>query len=110
MQSEGCNPLAGPAGPNPTSQSRHTTISDAARHLVAQLVPGDRLGRTYAEVIVSALIARACGGDVQAMRLIFQITEGDAETRQTQKKREVVVRVVYGDRPRHAVEPEQGRA
>jgi hypothetical protein len=50
-------------------------IREAHRHLLGQLVPGDELGRTYAEFIAAAVIARAMHGDLKAVREIRQATE-----------------------------------
>ena len=76
IQSDSPEPWPKPESQRPISQPKHTTFSGALRYLMAQIDPGDRLGRTYAQVIACALITRACKGDLRAVRLILERTEG----------------------------------
>jgi len=55
--------------------SRIRQICEASRHKLGQLVPGDELGRTYADWIAAAVIQRAMHGDLKAIREIWQATE-----------------------------------
>ena len=72
-QSDDLKPSPEPVSTNPTSRPKHTTLSDAARYLLGQPVPGDKFGRTYAGVIANAVVARACQGDSRAVKEITEL-------------------------------------
>jgi hypothetical protein len=55
--------------------SRIRQICEAYRHKLGELVPGDELGRTYAEWIAAAVIERAMHGDLKAVTEILEATE-----------------------------------
>ena len=77
-QRDNLKPWPQPVGKNPTKQPKHTTISDACRYLLGQLVPGDKQGRTFAEMIAETLIWRALQGDLRAMSEVREIEEAGA--------------------------------
>lgn len=74
-QCDNLKPWPQPVGKNPTKPPKHTTISDACRDLLVQPVPGDKQGRTFAEMIAAALIWRALQGDLRAVREVREIEE-----------------------------------
>jgi len=76
MESDSLKPRPTPASPNQAGRPKRNTLFGVARHLADQIVPGDGLERTYAEVIVAAMLDRACMGGVPAARLVFEMTEG----------------------------------
>lgn len=51
-------------------------MSDTYRAKLADLVPGDKLGRNYAEAIADAAFAAALEGQIGAMQEIADRTEG----------------------------------
>lgn len=59
-----------------------TTISNAYLYILAQPVPGDRLGRTYAEAIAAAVIRRAMQGDLRAIKEIHKATLDGGDSKQ----------------------------
>ena len=52
-----------------------TEIGQACQHKLGELVPGDGLGRTYAQWIAAAVIQRAMHGDIKAAEEIRLATE-----------------------------------
>ena len=63
---------------NPKGRPKSITLSEAYRHQLAQPVPKDREGRTYAEVIAALMCQRATQGDVAAAKEIADRVEGKA--------------------------------
>ena len=63
---------------NPKGRPKSITLSEAYRHQLAQPVPKDREGRTYAEVIAALMCQRATQGDVAAAKEICDRVEGRA--------------------------------
>lgn len=61
---------------NPKGRSAASILSDAMRRLLAESYPGDKHGRTWAEVIAFALVDAAAKGDVRAAKEIADRTEG----------------------------------
>ena len=61
---------------NPKGRPKSITLSEAYRHQLAQPVPKDREGRTYAEVIAALMCQRATQGDVAAAKEIADRVEG----------------------------------
>jgi hypothetical protein len=61
---------------NPEGRPKSITLSEAYRKQLAQPVPGDKEGRTFAEVIASRVVVAAAMGDVGAAREIADRTEG----------------------------------
>lgn len=61
---------------NPGGRPKIKLISQAAREILAQPVPHDRLGRTYAELIAVALATRASRGNVAAASELADRSEG----------------------------------
>jgi hypothetical protein len=51
-------------------------LSDTYRAKLAELVPGDKLGRNYAEAIADAAFAAALKGNIGAFQEIADRTEG----------------------------------
>jgi hypothetical protein len=63
---------------NPAGRPKSITLSEAYRHQLAQPVPKDPQGRTYAEVIAALMCQRAMQGDVAAAKEIADRVEGKA--------------------------------
>ncbi len=66
---------AGQSG-NPAGRPKSITLSEAYRKQLAQPVEGDKLGRTFAEVIASRVVIAAASGDTSAAPEIADRTEG----------------------------------
>jgi Family of unknown function (DUF5681) len=66
----------GQPSPNPGGRPHKTALTDAIRDQLAQVAEKDKAGRTNAEVIAAALIARAKRGDVRAASEIADRAEG----------------------------------
>ena len=66
----------GRPSPNPGGRPHKTALTDAIRDQLAQLAEKDKAGRTNAEVIAAALIAKAKRGDVRAASEIADRAEG----------------------------------
>lgn len=66
----------GQPSPNPGGRPHKTALTDAIRDQLAQVAEKDKGGRTNAEVIAAALIARAKRGDVRAGSEIADRSEG----------------------------------
>ena len=63
---------------NPSGRPKSITLSEAYRKQLAQPMPNDTQGRTYAEVIACRVVVAAATGDVSAAREIADRTEGKA--------------------------------
>lgn len=63
---------------NPAGRPKSITLSEAYRRQLAQTVPKDPEGRTYAEVIAALMCQRATQGDVAAAKEIADRVEGKA--------------------------------
>jgi len=74
-----------PACESAPKWSRIRQICEISRDKLAELVPGDELGRTYAEWIAAAVIVRAMHGDLKAIREIRLATEKPLHERQPTK-------------------------
>lgn len=61
---------------NPDGRPKWKLLSDSCRAKLAELVPGDKQGRNYAELITDALFAAARRGNVAAFEAIADRTEG----------------------------------
>jgi hypothetical protein len=61
---------------NPSGRPKSKTITAAYRKLLEGLVPKDRRGRTWAELIAAAQVRIAALGNVRAAREIADRTEG----------------------------------
>jgi len=61
---------------NPNGKPKWKLLSDTYRAKLAELVPGDKLGRNYAEAIADAAFAAALEGQIGAIQEIADRTEG----------------------------------
>jgi len=61
---------------NQTGSRAHTVVSQAARALLSSPVPNDPEGRTVADVLCQRLAQMALGGDLPAMKELFNRAEG----------------------------------
>jgi len=61
---------------NPLGRPKWKILSDAYRAKLAELVPGDKLGRNFAEAIADAAFAAALEGQIGAIQEIADRTEG----------------------------------
>jgi hypothetical protein len=61
---------------NPGGRPKKTALSDAIREQLAQVDEKDQAGRTNAEIIAAALVARAKKGDIRAASEIADRAEG----------------------------------
>ncbi len=61
---------------NPLGRPKSITLSEAYRNQLAQAVPADPEGRTYAEVIAKLVCVKAIKGDVSAAKEIADRVEG----------------------------------
>jgi|SRR5215467_5695148 len=61
---------------NPGGRPKSKLLSEAYRSKLAELVPGDHKGRTYAELICDKMIELAAKGKVQAASEIADRVEG----------------------------------
>lgn len=61
---------------NPKGRPKTRTLSEAYRAALAQPIPGDPDGRTYADKIAEMVISAAASGDVPAARELADRTEG----------------------------------
>ncbi len=61
---------------NPAGRPKSITLSEAYRRQLAQPVPKDPGGRTYAEVIAELMCKRATQGDVAAAKEVADRVEG----------------------------------
>lgn len=61
---------------NPNGRPKSITLSDAYRRILAEPVPGDPAGRTYADVIAEMVAMSATAGSVKAARELADRTEG----------------------------------
>lgn len=66
----------GQPSPNPGGRPHKTAVTDAIRDQLAQVDVEDGAGRTNAELIAAALIARARKGDVRAASEVADRAEG----------------------------------
>jgi len=66
---------AGQSG-NPNGKPKWKLLSDTYRAKLAELVPGDKRGRNYAEAIADAAFAAALEGQIGAIQEIADRTEG----------------------------------
>jgi hypothetical protein len=66
---------AGQSG-NSSGRPKWKLLSDTYRAKLAELVPGDKLGRNYAEAIADAAFAAALEGQIGAIQEIADRTEG----------------------------------
>jgi hypothetical protein len=63
---------------NPKGRPKSAILSDELRRKLGEPYPGAPQGRTWADAIAEALIARAVAGDVAAAKEIADRTEGKA--------------------------------
>jgi Family of unknown function (DUF5681) len=63
---------------NPGGRPKSAPLSQACRELLAQPVPDDSEGRTYAQAIAQTLAAKALAGDIRAAQEIADRAEGRA--------------------------------
>jgi hypothetical protein len=63
---------------NPGGRPKRTPLIDACREVLNQLVPGDAMGRTYAQAIAEKLAAKAVAGDIRAAQELADRAEGKA--------------------------------
>jgi hypothetical protein len=63
---------------NPGGRPKAARLSQACRELLAQPLPGNTEGRTYAEAIAQMLGKKAIGGDIRAAQEIADRAEGRA--------------------------------
>jgi hypothetical protein len=61
---------------NPNGKPKWKLLSDTYRAKLAELVPGDKRGRNYAEAIADAAFAAALRGNIGAFQEIADRTEG----------------------------------
>lgn len=61
---------------NPGGRPKKTALTDAIREQLAEVDEQDKAGRTNAEIIAAALVARAKRGDVRAAGEIADRAEG----------------------------------
>jgi Family of unknown function (DUF5681) len=61
---------------NPNGRPKWKLLSNTYRAKLAELVPGDKLGRNYAEAIADAVFAGALRGNIGAFQEIADRTEG----------------------------------
>jgi hypothetical protein len=61
---------------NPLDRPKWKLLFDTYRAKLAELVPGDKLGRNYAETIADAAFAAALRGNIGAFQEIADRTEG----------------------------------
>ena len=61
---------------NPAGRPKSITVSEAYRKMLAQPMPNDKDGRTYAEGIAEQIIKRAAVGDLGAAKEITDRVEG----------------------------------
>lgn len=60
----------------PTGEPRDRELTAAYRELLGKPFPGDKAGRTYAQIIAEVMVREACLGNVQAAKEIALRTEG----------------------------------
>ena len=63
---------------NPAGRPRRDELIAALQVEIDKLCPGDKAGRTNAEMIAAALVRKAVRGDVRAAKEITLRTEGRA--------------------------------
>jgi hypothetical protein len=63
---------------NPQGRPKSAPLAHACRELLAQPVPDDSEGRTYAEAIAQTLAEKALAGDIRAAQEIADRAEGKA--------------------------------
>jgi hypothetical protein len=61
---------------NPKGRPKTITLSEAYRQALAEQMPNDANGRSYAQAIAEMVIGEAVAGNVQAAREIADRTEG----------------------------------
>lgn len=61
---------------NPGGRPKRTPLTDACRDVLAQLVPDDPQGHTYAQAIAEMLAAKALEGDIRAAQELADRAEG----------------------------------
>lgn len=63
---------------NPGGRPKSAPLAEACRELLNSPKPGDRLHRTYAQIIAAKLAAKAMRGDVESARELANRAEGKA--------------------------------
>jgi Family of unknown function (DUF5681) len=63
---------------NPQGRPKTAPLSQACREVLAQPVPGDPDGRTYAQKIAATLAEKAAEGDIRAAQELGDRSEGRA--------------------------------
>jgi hypothetical protein len=63
---------------NPGGRPKTAPLSQACRELLADSVPNDREGRTYAQAIAQTLGEKALAGDIRAAQELADRAEGKA--------------------------------
>ena len=63
---------------NPSGRPHKTPLTDACREVLAEPIPNDARGRTYAQGIAEMLAQKALAGDIRAAQEIADRAEGKA--------------------------------
>jgi len=66
--------MGGPS-PNPNGRPRKTILTEAFRDVLAEAFPGDKQGRSFAEVIARRVATEAANGDLRAVAELADRTE-----------------------------------
>ena len=66
---------------NPSGRPRKTPLTDACREVLAEPIPDDPRGRTYAQGIAETLAHKALTGDIRAAQEIADRAEGKPRQR-----------------------------
>ena len=66
----------GCCSPNPAGRPKRSLLTDAFRDILAQPFPGDRNGKTFAEVIALRVAKEAAKGNIRAVTELVGCTEG----------------------------------
>jgi len=63
---------------NPGGRPKRGPLTDAYERALSQLIPGDKEGRTIADLIAAALVKQAAKGNLAAVRELADRVEGKA--------------------------------
>ena len=77
----------GQPSPNPGGRPRKTLLTSAYVAVLAEPYPGDRQGRTYAEVIAQRIAIAAARGDLGAASELADRTEGKPRKENSDSRR-----------------------
>lgn len=78
---------------NAGGRPKKTPLTDACREVLAQAIPGDPEGRTYAQKIAAMLAEKATEGDIRAAQELADRAEGRA--RQTVEVENTALRQAF---------------